>query len=140
MIIPYPYNPQHTDNLTSIPLLEAQGWQGTDASLAISVFDYNFSWRELEEPDEYGDVFLFIYRITDRPALCFDRLSMRSTVDLRKEYNWVDWSSFLSTIGIDHEGWDAQPFPIRIYDLFNYYGYENIFGSSHWEGFTIKKP
>jgi hypothetical protein len=140
MTIPHPDNPQHTDNLASIPLLEAQGWQGADASLEISVFEYDFAWRELEEPDEHGDDHVFLYRITHRTPPTFDRLMMRSTLDLRKEYDWVDWPSFLSTVGLNAEEWDAQPFAIRIYDLMNVHGYENIFGSSYWEGFTIKQP
>ena len=140
MKIPHPDNPQHTDNLASIPLLEAQGWQGTDASLEISIFEYDFAWRELGESDAYGDDHLFLYRITDRKSPVFDRTAMNSKLDLRKEYDWVDWDSFLSTAGCGNEEWDAQPFAIRIYDLFNQYGYENIFGSSYWEGFTIEEP
>ena len=137
MIIPYPDNPQHVDNLASIILLEAQGWRGVDMSLEISLFDYDFSWRELDEPDEYGDDFVFIYRITSRLADTFDVLPMSSKLDLRKEYNWVDWVSFLSTVGSSAEEWDALPFPQRIFDLYGQYGYENIFGSSNWGGFTI---
>jgi hypothetical protein len=65
---------------------------------------------------------------------------MKSSQDLRQEYAWVDWISFLSTMGARREEWDAQPFAIRIFDLLNYYGYENIFGSSHWGGFKIERP
>lgn len=140
MIIPHPDNPQHTDNLASIPLLEAQGWQGTDASLAECVFEYDFAWRELEEPDEHGDDFVFLYRITHRDPPAFDRVTMSSKLDLCKEYAWIDWEGFLSTIGMNAEEWDVQPFAIRIFDLMNVHGYENIFGSSYWEGFTIAQP
>jgi hypothetical protein len=139
MTIPHPDNPQHVENLTSIPLLEAQGWRGIDASLEISVFEYDFAWRELDKPDEYGDDHVFLYRVRHAP-LEFDCLSMKSSQDLRQEYAWVDWISFLSTMGASHEEWDAQPFAIRIFDLLNYYGYENIFGSSHWGGFKIERP
>lgn len=137
MIIPHPHNPQHTDNLASIPLLEAQGWRGTDASLEESVFSYNFAWRELEAPDKYGDDHIFLYRLTDRDGCRFDRVSMASSLDLRKEYDWVNWPSFLSTVGLSSEEWDALPYAQRVYDLVNVYGYENIFGSSYWEGFQI---
>ncbi len=140
MTIPHPDNPQHTDNLATIPLLEAQGWVGTDANLSTSLFEYDLIWRELDEPDEHGDDHIFLYRITDRYPVTFDRAVMNSTLDLRKEYNWVDWDSFLSTVGLTAEEWDAQPFAIRIHDLMNVHGYENIFGSSYWEGFTIEEP
>ena len=108
-------------------------------SLEISLFEYDFAWRGLDEPDEYGDDFVFIYRITSHPAVTFDRLAMSSKSDLRKKYNWVDWVSFLSTVGSSAEEWDALPFRQRIFDLYGYYGYENIFGSSHWGGFNIDK-
>lgn len=140
MKIPHPDNPQHTDNLASIPLLEAQGWRGTDASLETSIFEYDFAWRELEEPDEHGDDHIFLYRLTGREGARFDRVSMGSARDLRKEYGWVDWSSFLSTVGSSSEDWDALPYAHRVYDLMNVYGYENIFGSSYWEGFQIEEP
>ena len=140
MKIPHPHNPQHTDNLVSIPLLEAQGWRGTDASLEISVFEYDFAWRELESADENGDDHIFLYRLTDREGCHFDRVSMASARDLRKEYDWVDWPSFLSTVGLSSEEWDALPYAQRVYDLMNVYGYENIFGSTYWEGFQIAEP
>ena len=138
MKIPHPDNPQHTDNLASISLLEAQGWEGTDASLRVCVFDYGFAWRELDEPD-CGDDYLFLYELSHRTPQSFDRTALSSTrYPLEKEFDWVDWEDVALMHGMDLGEWHAQPFPQKIYDLFNVHGYENIFGSSHWDGFKIK--
>jgi hypothetical protein len=42
-------------------------------------------------------------------------------------------------MGSIKEDWDALPLPQKIYDLVSYYGFENIFGSSYWEGFQIEE-
>jgi hypothetical protein len=143
MTIPYPDNPQHVDNLTTIPLLEFQGWEGSDASLEESIFFYDFAWRILPEPNEDGDDTLFLYRIAGRKPRAFDRCSMSSKLDFAKEFNWIkaeDWQSFFDTYGTVREAWEEQAFVMKIYDLFNYWGCENIFGSSYWEGFAIEDP
>lgn len=140
MRIPNPANPAHTDNLASIALLEAQDWQGTDADLATSLFEYGFAWRNLPEIDEDGDDILIIYGIRGNGDYTrFDRCGMKTSTDPFKEWDWVDWDSFFSTLGTTREEWSEMPFEQKVYDLFNHHGYENIFGASYWEGFKIKE-
>jgi hypothetical protein len=109
-------------------------------SLAISLLEYGFAWKHLDPPDEDGDDYLIIYRLSDRAGYIFERCGACSDNDLAKEHNWIRWDEFLSTTGHTREEWDKLPYPIRVYDLVNHYGYENIFGSSYWEGFKITKP
>lgn len=136
--IPHPDNPQHVDNLRSIPLLEQQGFEGSDVTLSIALFEYDLIWRKLDPPLEDGDDYLFIYHISgEDSASRYDRVLMSSGLDLKKEYNWVDWEDFLKTNGTPEHEWVEIPFAVRIYDLFRVYGYENMFGASHWEGFPI---
>lgn len=130
MTIPIPDNPQHVKNLESIALLKAQGFRGPDASLAESLFEYGLAWRDL------GDEILFIYRHPSIPNR-FDRCTMDKTTDVKKEYDWANWDGLFSFIGQTESEWSDYPLTLKIYDLFGYYGSEEIFGSSYWEGFAI---
>lgn len=80
MNIPHPDNLEHTENLSSIALLEAQGFEGPDASLEISLFEYGIAWRVMETET------LFIYAIKwegmDDEATRFDRASLKTTLIL----------------------------------------------------------
>jgi hypothetical protein len=40
---------------------------------------------------------------------------------------------------MDAEQWNAQPLTSKVSDLLSFYGFENVFGSSYWEGFEIKE-
>jgi hypothetical protein len=128
--IPVPNNPHHVNNLASVALLEAQGWEGSDRSLAISLGEYGLAWRDLGNGE-----FLFIY---SHPSIRgrFDRSSI-GPVDPFKEWDWVDFEQVLKSIGMEREEWAALPLPVQVADLVNHFGVENIFGSSYWEGFEI---
>jgi hypothetical protein len=118
--------------MASIALLKAQGYVGADVSLAISLGEYGLAWKELPDGE-----FIFIHR---HPTMRgrFDRTSMRP-VDPEKEWSWADWGEMLSHLGMDSLGeFKGQPFPQQVYDMVNYYGVENVFGSSYWEGFTVE--
>lgn len=130
VVIPHPDMPAHVENLASIPLLRAQGFEGLDASLAISLGEYGLAWRLLPDGE-----WLFIY---SHPMIrgAFDRASLKPC-DPRREWDWVDWAEFLSYFGMEEADWMGQPFPLQVQDLFRYYGAENVFGGSYWEGFTI---
>jgi hypothetical protein len=152
LAIPHPGNPGHTDNLCTLELLEAQGFAGIDASLAISLFDYDVVWRTLPpeseiDPESYspGEDTLFIYKIAGDKAgeKRFDRQAMDSTEDLTKTFSWIDdgkWADFAQSYGMTVVEWRAQDFPQKIFDLYHYFGREEIFGSSYWEGFAIRDP
>lgn len=129
IVIPVPDNPQHTNNLKSIQLLEAQGFKGPDASLEESLFEYGLAWRVMEKET------LFIYRIGENR---FDRTVFSNDLDVIKEFNWVSWTEIANHVGTPLPEWINFPLDSKIYDLFMYHGWENIFGSSYWEGFKIE--
>lgn len=131
--IPVPGNPQHTHNLASLALLAAQGFRGPDCSLEISLSEYGMAWRELE--DEILFIFCF-YRDTVKSDR-FERTTFKKDLDVLKEFNWVSWTDFTNAHGIVLAEWLKLPLEIKIYDLFNYYGFENIFGGVYWDGFEI---
>ena len=131
--IPVADNPQHVDNLVSISLLETQGFEGSDASLSESLFEYGLAWREVD--NEY----LFIHRHPNCVG-CFDRSTFKKDLDVQKEFNWIKWGEITSYLGVDDlEEWLTFPLPHKISDLVSYHGYENIFGTSYWEGFKISE-
>lgn len=129
--IPFTDNPEHVANLSSVALLEAQGFEGGDASLEISLADYGLVWRQLPNRE-----WLFVYRHPSIPG-AFDRAPVRER-DPRKEWDWVDWDSFLDHNGVEMADWIESTFPRQVADLVAYYGTENVFGTSYWEGFRIE--
>jgi hypothetical protein len=146
--IPHPENPFHIDNLKTIPLLEAQGFVGIDASLDISLFEYDCIWREIPQELRYhpDEDYIFVFsvgRVNNAPVKQFARVGM-SACDFESDTSWINdesWDSFLSTYGISKEEWMESPYPTRISDLSRYFGYMNIFGSTiHGGAFTIKDP
>lgn len=134
MTLPFPENPQHVDNLNSIDKLEAQGFEGPDVSLEISLKDYGMIWRELENGE-----FIFVHRLSYN-ARNWDRTTM-APVDIDKEFNWIrstNWSAMLNCMGIDRQTFNEFSFEYQIYHLASYFGVEEIFGAGYWEGFKIK--
>ena len=120
------------ENLNSIKKLEEAGWHGVDISLVASLFKYGIAWKV--EDGKIG----FIYRISPTE---FDNLEFDLPLDFKREFKWMkekDWNSFLETIGQSFDEWEKFSVGQRIFDLFSCYGYEKIFGSSHWGGFKIE--
>jgi hypothetical protein len=114
-------------------LLKEQGFQGMDASLKESLFEYGLAWRELPDGE-----FLFVHRHTSMPKR-FDRTTLNVKNDLKKEFDWINWADVASFTGTPFENWLDLSFPHKISDLINYYGVENVFGTTYWEGFKIKE-
>ena len=135
VLIPHPDNPHHVENLDSLEKLEFQGFAGPDLCLGISLGEYGIAWRYLDD----GDI-LFIHHAS-HSINRFDRTSFRSDLDVLKEFSWVkpeDWASLLSSYDTTEAEWHSAPLTHKIQDLQSYYGVENIFGTSYWEGFAIE--
>lgn len=141
-IIPFPNNPEHVENLRSIPLLEAQGFVGADASLAESLFCYKLAWRLVDEH------YIFIHGHAHFPSLStgaspgrqvYDLTTLRADTDPQREWRWVNWVALACTCDLS-EGLADQPLPRLVGDLIGYYGVGNIFGGApQWDGFTIEE-
>jgi hypothetical protein len=131
--------------------LEAKGYEGPDASLEISLFEYGLAWLVTVDENTKKREYRFIYRteVDEQSRYTkFDRARLPADVNPRKEWNWVDWSSVLSYIGMLNEGGDEQeamarwmmlPLERQVDDLLAYYGYENVFGTAY-HPFKIKDP
>jgi hypothetical protein len=136
LALPYPENPEHTDNLASIALMELAGFTGNDASLSESLFEYGLAWRELETE------FLFVYRHPSLPNR-FDRCTIAKSTIASKEWNWAftpdHATGFFSFLDEDSESWNSLPLVRQVSDLVSYWGTEEVFGTSYWQGFAIAK-
>lgn len=119
------------ENLT-INKLEEQGFIGQDIGLDISLFEYGLAWKENDKEIE------FIYAIGHNITR-FDRVSIDKSIDVRKEYDWAEFNEVENFVGATSADWDKLELPQKIADLLSYYGFENVFGSSYWEGFEIKE-
>lgn len=124
-----------TTEIDTITKLEQNGYTGTDACLAISLFEYGLAWKE----DEKQIQFIYGMALNDTEYNRFDRCSFDLDLDVRKEFDWADFNEVESFLGSTGEEFDALPLPQKIYDLVSYYGFENVFGSSYWEGFEIQE-
>jgi hypothetical protein len=131
--IPHRDNPEHVENLASIPLMEAQGFVGSDNDLATSLFEYGLAWREIDN----GQI-LFVH---NHPTMAkrFDRCTFPVDLDVSKEFDWADLAALMEFVGMEFAHWNALPLPHKIADLVSYHDEENVFGSSYWEGFSISE-
>jgi len=123
--------------LNTISKLEQHGYSGIDACLATSLFEYGMAWKENDKQIE------FIYAIGgdyDKVEYNkFDRITFNTDLDVRKEFDWADFEEVESFTGLTSNQFDALPLPHKINDLIGYYGFENVCGSSYWEGFQIEE-
>jgi hypothetical protein len=125
-----PKGPCHVDNLNSISKLSQSGFQGVDCSLDTSLFEYSLVWKVLETET------IFVYKLNGDN---FDRCSISNDVDASKEWDWASFLDVARFCGTSVEELLEQPLPAIVSDLVNYYGYEEIFGTSYWEGFKISE-
>lgn len=131
IVLPFPHRPQDVRNLGWVDWIEALGFTGPDAGLEESLFEYGIAWLVLPDQDV-----CFIHRhpnLRDR----WDRTCL-TPCDPFKEWSWVDWLVFLRSFGTSRDYWSQLSFPEQVYDLFLFYGPENVFGTSYWEGFEIR--
>jgi len=107
-------------------LSEYDGYEGGDASIEISLYEYGLLWK-LKDPEkkEYDIVYG-----TDTDANCNYRrfstttMSEKEFIDLTKE-SWFDKKGFDS-----FRGTEEINFPDDLHSAIRYYGIDNIFGGT----------
>jgi len=105
---------------------------GMDADLETSLKEYGLAWIKTDTET------LFYYGIGMDADINeytrFDFAVLPNDFSIKAEYDWIDdWDDINSYIGMDI---DECYLPQQISVLLSYYGYENIFGSSYWEGLS----
>jgi len=129
-------NPQHVENLNSIAKLEKSGFEGTDVDISTALFEYGLAWQEI------GNEILFVYGIgvnDNGEYIQFDRCSFSKNIDVESEFDWGEFEEVMQFVGTTLEEWRKYPLSHKVSDLLSYYGFENVFGSSYWEGFQIEE-
>ena len=107
--------------------------EGVDMDIEISLKEYGLAWIETDK-----DI-LFYYGIDRNEKTTdynrFDFCSFEKDIDIKNEFDWVDFKAVASFTGVDDYKGKIHLANI-VFDLLCYYGYENVFGSSYWEGLT----
>jgi len=128
----------NVSEINTIKKMKVHGFEGVDFNLETSLFEYGIAWKVSEKETE------FVYGIQldtyngESLYSAFDRCSFDNDLDVRAEFDWVAFDEVLSYTGSTPDEFDAFPLTQKIADLVSYYGYEEIFGSSYWNGFEIK--
>ena len=110
--------------------------EGIDASLEISLKEYGIVWKTGKTET------LFFYGIETNKGDYnrFDHGNFSNDLDVKREFCWMnesDWKRFLDCIGQNSfDQWNAFALGTKLFDLVTYFGSENVFGSSYWEGFS----
>jgi hypothetical protein len=109
--------------------LQDEGYQGNDASLEISLFEYGLIWKE------DGNDFRFIFGVERKrneygeyDFCSFDWGCVAKDTDPKEEWNWVKWEDVFNFCGQDNFSF---PLPHIVSDLIAFYGREEIFGSAY---------
>ena len=117
--------------IETIEKYKKEGYEGCDASLEISLFEYGIIWKR----DVDGDNdWLFIYNINEEE----ERYDC-GWIDKIDELDNLDFNEVARFCGMTKEEWLKTELPRQVYDMFIYYGYENVFGSTYHGGFKIKE-
>lgn len=121
----------HTKKLSELVTL---GFQGVDKSLAISLDEYGLAWAE--NPEYPLDWHFCFKQSNGNFVLGF---YFRKDLDIKKEFNWVNWKAFISFLGdgTSFKQWNKSDVPHKIFDLISYYGTLEIMGDSYQEGWQI---
>jgi len=109
-------------------------YEGPDACLATSLFEYGMIWCIGKKSTK------FIYGISyskDGEYNLFNSICFENNIDIKKEFNWIDLNG-VTTYACEYpEDWMKLSLPQKIYDICRYYGYEGAFGESYGGGFKI---
>lgn len=108
--------------------------QGVDVDIEISLKEYGIAWIE-------SDIdILFYYGINTGENDCgymdyiaFDSCSIDKDIDIKSEYSWIDFDAVNDFVG---GNFFNNPLQYQIFDLIQYYGCDNVFGSSYCSGLT----
>lgn len=112
---------------TRLTKLEKEGWTGPDLDLNESLFEYGFAWKKID-----SDTYDYIYRVellTESEPL-FDQSVLDN--DFLNDLDWVDLAAVVEINGLTEKQWLKQDIPYKIYDLYCYYGYLDVFGENYY--------
>lgn len=104
-----------------------RGFDGIDASLETSLFEYGLIWKK--EKKDYKFIYGFANNCSE--YYLFDYATIPITTNIADEYNFADLNAVANFVGMKLDEWLNSALPNKIFDLIAYYGVESIFGSSY---------
>ena len=121
--------------MRTLTTYESEGYEGIDASLAISLYDYGLIWKE----DDTKGSYLCIYGVEANGKGGYNTFDYAyiSMEDLAGE-SWINWEALSDYAGADVLEAVKANDPAALYDILSYYGCENVFGASYAQ-FTISE-
>lgn len=113
---------------------------GNDASLETSLKEYGLAWIENKVTSKV--LFYYGIRMDKEEYVRFDFSELDLDVNVETEWNWAcgqgetPFAELMSFVGMTYAEWSKGSITQKVTDLLSYYGFENVFGSSYWEGLT----
>ena len=110
---------------------------GVDCDAEISLKDYGIAWIKNDT-----DILFYYYienglnEYNECECILFDQCSISLNTNIKSDYDWANFDDVNNYIG---GGFFDQTIEFQIVDLLNYYGYENVFGSSYGGGITYNE-
>ena len=108
--------------------------EGIDVDIETSLKEYGIAWEDT------GEDYKFYFGCNAIENECgeaeyntFDFGFIAKNIDIRDEFDWVDFDAVNSFTG---GTFFEEPLPFQIYTLLQYYGADNIFGSSYGSTLT----
>ena len=122
------------------PIQQYDNYDGPDASLDISLFEYGLAWGKNEYCTQNGELHIIYGTVIsddneyNEPLYTrFDHCHMTP-----KDYNELQLESWFDLDAVEQFiGGKLRPFPYDLDTMIAYHGSENILGCSYWEGFGI---
>jgi hypothetical protein len=121
-------------------LSDFNDYEGVDASLETSLYEYGLIWKEITPEGELLPThYHFIYgdglqetESMDIEYNLFDWADIPIDCNPVDEWDWVKWSDVAETSGMSKKDFLKMPLTMIVFDLIGYYGHENIFGASYY--------
>ena len=108
--------------------LEKENYQGNDASLEISLFEYGLASQEKKD---YHNVIFGVNIDDSGNYIGFDAYNEMRDSDLPINEDWFNLPAVLSFVGMNKKEWLKLSFLQRLSDCLSYYGCQNIMGDSY---------
>lgn len=107
------------DKYNSLEKLEAEGFEGTDVSLYISLCEYDVVWKEIEP-----GLWLFIDHLPGDAENEFTATLIKSNA--LDHWGEEDFQWIIARAGMTSEDWELTDFPRKILDVISYTRMDNV--------------
>jgi len=118
---------------------EKRGFEGSDADLETSLFEYGLIWKQYKRavpkyPCVKGEYLFIAYQGPEdgKNGRWISGWIDPNRIPIEEEFDWVDWTEFLKYCGQTMEEFKSMDFGQQVFGLTLYYGADNTIGSTGW--------